>query len=66
MARTEMARSGIGFDEARRRQIASIPAGRMGRPEELADACAFLCSANAGYISGQNLHIDGGAHTALI
>jgi 3-oxoacyl-[acyl-carrier protein] reductase len=37
------------------------PAGRYGRAEEAGALCAFLCSAHAGYISGQNLLIDGGA-----
>jgi 3-oxoacyl-[acyl-carrier protein] reductase len=37
-----------------------IPARRFGDPAELGEACAFLCSAQAGYITGQNLLIDGG------
>jgi 3-oxoacyl-[acyl-carrier protein] reductase len=39
---------------------AEIPAGRFGRPEELADAVAFLLSERAGYITGASLQIDGG------
>ena len=39
---------------------AGIPMGRIGTPEEFGAACAFLCSAHAGYITGQNLLIDGG------
>ncbi len=39
---------------------AEIPAGRVGDPEEFGEACAFLCSAQAGYFVGQNLLIDGG------
>lgn len=38
----------------------AVPAGRMGDPAEFGDACAFLCSASAGYITGQSLLIDGG------
>jgi 3-oxoacyl-[acyl-carrier protein] reductase len=38
----------------------------MGTPEEFADACAFLCSAQAGFISGQNLQLDGGSYPGLI
>lgn len=38
----------------------TIPAGRLGDPAEFGDACAFLCSASAGYITGQSLLIDGG------
>jgi len=37
------------------------PAGRAGDPAEFGDACAFLCSANSGFIVGQNLLLDGGA-----
>ena len=37
-----------------------VPARRIGDPQELGDACAFLCSARAGYITGQNLLLDGG------
>lgn len=66
MARREMEREGISYEEARRRQRASIAADRLGRPEEFGAACAFLCSAQAGYISGQNLHLDGGSYPALI
>lgn len=38
-----------------------VPVGRLGTPEEFGAACAFLCSAQAGYITGQTLGIDGGA-----
>src|ERR1700686_2550733 len=41
-------------------RIASIPARRFGDPAEFGAACAFLCSVHAGYITGQNLLIDGG------
>ena len=45
---------------SRRARIATIPAKRFGDPAEFGAACAFLCSAQAGYITGQNLLIDGG------
>ncbi|WP_292029709.1 SDR family oxidoreductase [Brevundimonas sp. UBA2416] len=51
---------------ARAEMVSSIPAGRFGRPSEVGDACAFLCSDRAGYITGQNLQLDGGAYSGLI
>jgi 3-oxoacyl-[acyl-carrier protein] reductase len=41
-------------------RLGEIPAGRLGSPAEFGAACAFLCSAHAGYITGQNLLLDGG------
>jgi len=51
-------------DQVRAQRIASIPARRIGQPEEFGAACAFLCSAHAGFITGHNLLIDGGAFPA--
>jgi 3-oxoacyl-[acyl-carrier protein] reductase len=42
------------------------PAGRFGRPEEFGEACAFLCRGQAGYITGQNLLIDGGGYPGTL
>jgi 3-oxoacyl-[acyl-carrier protein] reductase len=42
------------------------PAGRFGTPEEFGYACAFLCGAHAGYITGQNLLLDGGAYPGTL
>ncbi len=53
---------GIGMEEMRRLKIATIPAGRMGEPEEFGDLCAWLCSARAGYFTGQNVLLDGGLY----
>ncbi|HBN53300.1 MAG TPA: 3-oxoacyl-ACP reductase, partial [Stenotrophomonas sp.] len=50
------------LDEVAARRRAGIPAGRFGTPDEFGAACAFLCSTHAGYITGQNLLIDGGAY----
>jgi 3-oxoacyl-[acyl-carrier protein] reductase len=57
-----------GTDEATlaARLSAENPAGRFGRPEEFGQACAFLCSAQAGYINGQNIVMDGGAFSGLL
>ncbi len=66
MAERRMAADGIGREEAYRQIVATIAAKRLGRPEEFGDACAYLCSAQAGYISGQNLQLDGGSYPGLI
>lgn len=42
-------------------RAAANPAGRAGEPDEFGAACAFLCSVHAGYITGQNILLDGGA-----
>ena len=57
---------GITLEEARARREATIPAGRYGTAEEFGAACAFLCSAHAGFIVGQNLLLDGGAINATL
>jgi 3-oxoacyl-[acyl-carrier protein] reductase len=66
MAQDMMKRFTITYEEARRRQTDSIAAKRLGRPEEFGATCAFLCSAQAGFMSGQNIHLDGGSYPALI
>lgn len=53
---------GIDYEAALAERIATIPAGRIGDPEEFGAACAFLCGAQAGFITGQNLLLDGGAY----
>jgi 3-oxoacyl-[acyl-carrier protein] reductase len=53
---------GISFEEAKQQKIAAIPARRMGEPDEFGDLCAWLCSARAGYFTGQNVLIDGGLY----
>jgi 3-oxoacyl-[acyl-carrier protein] reductase len=52
---------GIPYDQAKAERMATVPAKRFGHPDEFGAACAFLCSAQAGYITGQNILIDGGA-----
>jgi 3-oxoacyl-[acyl-carrier protein] reductase len=53
---------GIGFDEMFKIKVSSIPALRMGEPAEFGDMCAWLCSARAGYYTGQNVLLDGGLY----
>ncbi len=55
-------RTGKPLEEVRAERERSVPAGRFGDPAEFGAACAFLCSAGAGYVTGQNFLIDGGAY----
>jgi 3-oxoacyl-[acyl-carrier protein] reductase len=55
-----MKAEGISLDEARKRREATIPARRYGSPAEFGAMCAFLCSAHAGFVVGQNILLDGG------
>ena len=66
MAELRAKLGGVSIEQAYDEMKASIAAGRLGRPEEFGDACAFLCSAQAGFISGQNLQLDGGSYAGLI
>jgi 3-oxoacyl-[acyl-carrier protein] reductase len=66
MAELRSTMGGISLEEAYAEMAASIAAGRLGTPEEFGAACAFLCSAQAGYVSGQNLQLDGGSYPGLI
>lgn len=54
---------GNGFLGDTEQQIAQTPVRRMGRPEDIAAACAFLISEEAGYITGQILGVNGGRNT---
>ena len=51
---------GISFEKAMEARKAGVPAGRFGQPDEFGAAAAFMCSAHAGFITGQNLLLDGG------
>ncbi len=62
MAQRRAASSGMSYDEAHAEMVESIAAKRMGRPEEFGNMCAYLCSAHTGYISGQNIQLDGGSY----
>ena len=56
------AKTGKPVEELRRQQQAQIPAGRYGNPQEFGAICAFLCSQQAAYMTGQNVLADGGAY----
>jgi acetoacetyl-CoA reductase len=49
-------------EEVREQIVATIPAGRLGKPEEIGDLCAYLASDKAGYITGATININGGLH----
>ncbi len=50
------------FDDVWNERRAGNPSGRFGKPEEFGETCAYLCSAQAGFITGQNWLLDGGAY----
>jgi 3-oxoacyl-[acyl-carrier protein] reductase len=51
----------VSEETIRNERLATIPAGRFGTPEEFGKMCAFLASVHAGFITGQNILMDGGA-----
>jgi len=53
---------GVSVEVIRKERMALCPAGRFGDPAEFGDACAYLCSAQASYVTGQNFLIDGGSY----
>lgn len=55
-------KTGQPVEDLRRQQQAQIPAGRYGHPQEFGAICAFLCSQQAAYMTGQNVLADGGAY----
>ncbi|MEM7016396.1 MAG: SDR family oxidoreductase [Pseudomonadota bacterium] len=57
---------GITMEQAYEEMVETVAAKRLGRPEEFGKSCAFLCSDHAGYISGQNLQLDGGSYDGLV
>jgi 3-oxoacyl-[acyl-carrier protein] reductase len=72
---TDRLRSGFEFsaqklgkpaEEVARARAEANPAKRFGTPHEFGEACAYLCSAQAGYITGQNLVLDGGAYPGTL
>jgi 3-oxoacyl-[acyl-carrier protein] reductase len=57
-------RTHVSDSEAAAKSMANIPAKRFGTPTEFGHTCAFLCSVHAGFITGQNILLDGGAYPA--
>jgi len=56
---------GITPDEQFKRLSETIPVGRMGKPSEIGDLCAYLCSPQAGYLTGQTIVVDGGINRSI-
>jgi 3-oxoacyl-[acyl-carrier protein] reductase len=54
--------TGRPFEEVWKERMTGNPAGRFGQPSEFGDACAYMCSAQAGFITGQNWLLDGGGY----
>ena len=61
LLRAAAQKEGKDFDSLLRETRAKNPAGRLGDPDEFGAACAYLCSTHTGYLTGQNLLLDGGA-----
>lgn len=55
-------KTGKSIDEVRAARMADNPAGRFGTADEFGQVCAFMCSVHAGYMTGQNILLDGGAY----
>ena len=62
MLRSNSAQTGTPVEELAERRRKTIPALRFGQADEFGALCAFVCSAHAGYLTGQNLLLDGGAY----
>jgi 3-oxoacyl-[acyl-carrier protein] reductase len=58
--------AGKAFDQVEQERLRTIPAGRFGTPEEFGQLCAYICSAQASYLTGQNFLIDGGAYPGTL
>jgi 3-oxoacyl-[acyl-carrier protein] reductase len=65
-ARRVSIEQGIPLEQALRERGSTVAARRLGEPSEFGAACAFYCSVHASYMSGQNLHLDGGSYPGLV
>jgi 3-oxoacyl-[acyl-carrier protein] reductase len=60
LLKSEAKRKGITYEQELQHRQSSVPAGRIGKPEDIAFAATFLASEQASYINGINLPVDGG------
>jgi NAD(P)-dependent dehydrogenase (short-subunit alcohol dehydrogenase family) len=60
VAAEQGALTGVSAAEFTRRRLASVPLGRMERPEDVANVIGFLAGSKAGYMTGQAISVDGG------
>ncbi|MDB5446764.1 MAG: family oxidoreductase [Phenylobacterium sp.] len=65
-AKSQAAARGIGVDEMLAEMARNTPTGRLGDPAEFGAWCAFLASAHSGYVTGQNLLLDGGSYPGTL
>ena len=66
MAERMVKSQGITFEQARQKIADSLPAKRFGTPEEFGATCAFICSVHSGFMTGQNIQLDGGSYEGLV
>ena len=66
MAERMMRKDNISYEQARARIVERVAAERFGTPQEFGDACAFLCSSRACFISGQNLQLAGYSYSGMV
>ena len=66
VAQGQAVAAGVSTEDILARRAAENPAGRFGDPAEFGAACAFLCSTSAGFVTGQNIVLDGGAYPGTL
>lgn len=65
-ARVAAEKAGVSFEDMLAKKAAANPSGRFGDPFEFGEMCAFICSAQAGFMTGQNYLMDGGAFNSTM
>jgi 3-oxoacyl-[acyl-carrier protein] reductase len=65
-ANRSVERDGVTFEQAWAAQAETVAAKRHGDPKEFGATCAFVCSVHAAFMSGMNIHLDGGSYPGLV